>query len=395
MKRGEFLFVSLFCLSLVIILFCIFTDQNTISQLENRMLTKLPSPSTSGFFSGSFQEQLENALGDHVPFSENIRRTVRSAEAAILSFQQKALRQIFPSQSQNYTQIAEGYYSYAGDMHRIVEKPSLSEKDIPETLYRFATKIESMANVHKVIYWIDNSRSISFDFPREHNIRDIVLSLFPNALTDVFSFEKYEEYCNLFYQTDHHWNHKGSYKGYTQILKLLRPDESPFPVSEEITFPLVFNGSYARQTSLLCADEFFSIYRFDLPKMTTTMNGKRGTYGRMDSYIKGRYSDDPLSNHYSNCYGGEYGEIVYSSNNTENGNLLIIASSYSNPINSLLAAHFDKTFVIDPRYYSKWADHSFDPEEYAREHNITDLLLLGDIDFFLKDLTGNTEGEKI
>ena len=74
------------------------------------------------------------------------------------------------------------------------------------------------------------------------------------------------------------------------------------------------------------------------------------------------------------------------------GILLLVASSYSNPINGLLASHFDRTYVIDPRYYAEWAGKEFDLEAYAAEKEITDLLLLGDIDFFLKDLAGEAEG---
>ena len=391
MKRRDAAFIVLFALSLAAVLFFVFTDRNTVSELENRTLTELPQFSFGEFVSGSFQNRLEEALGDHMPFAENVRGAVKSAGAGILHFQQTAIYQIHPGLKDNYTQIADGYYSYAGDEHRIVERPVLSAA-IPDGLRSFAKKTESLAGVRTAIYWIDNSRSVSFDTPQEPAAREAVFSLFPGAAADTFTFDGYEEFCGWFYQTDHHWNYRGSYRGYTEILRLLRPAEIPNPAGEEITFPLVFNGSYARQTNLLCADEPFSIYRYDLPKMAVTMNGKRGTYGRVDAYIKGRYSDDPLTNHYANCYGGEYGEIIYDSGSTGKGVLLLVASSYSNPINGLLASHFDRTYVIDPRYYADWAGHEFDPASYAAEHEVTDLLLLGDINFFLKDLAGDTEG---
>ena len=392
MKRRDAIFIILFSLSLAAALFFVFTDRNTVSGLENRKLEELPRFSFGKFVSGSFQTHLENALGDHMPFAEHVRGTVRSAEAEIHRFQQNAIRRLFPNTRENYTQIAEGYYSYAGDEHRIVEKPVLSEEDIPDGLRAFADNVNRLDGVHTAVFWIDNSRSVLFDFPEESAVRNAVFPLFRTAVVDSFTFDGYAEFCDLFYQTDHHWNYRGSYKGYTQILRLLRPDETPCPAGEEISFPLVFNGSYARQTSLLCADEFFTIYRFSLPKMAVTMNGKRGTYGRIDAYIKGRYSAEPLTNHYSNCYGGEYGEIVYDNGSAGKGTLLVIASSYSNPINGLLASHFDRTYIIDPRYYAEWAGQEFNLTAYAEEHGVTDLLLLGDIDFFLKDLAGKPEG---
>ena len=296
-----------------------------------------------------------------------------------------------PQARSNYTQIAEGYYFYAGDTHRIVEKPALTA-EIPEELTAFAEKTERLTEVSRAVYWIDNSRSVSFDDAGRSVGREEVLALFPGAVRKAFTIDGYEEFCGLFYQTDHHWNNRGSYRGYTEILLMLRPQEEPIPVAEEITIPVIFNGSYARQTNMLCADESFRIYRFELPKMAVTMNGKRGNYGRVDAYIKGRYAEEPLTNHYSGCYGGEYGEIIYDSGTSGRGVLLIVASSYSNPINGLLASHFDRTYVIDPRYYAEWAGEAFDIEAYAQKHEVTDLLLLGDREFFLTDLSEKAKG---
>ena len=390
MRRRDAAFILLIALSLAAVLFFLFTDSHTVSDLENRSLTVLPPFSFEDFFSGQFQDQLEDALGDHLPFSEQIRGAVRSAEAGILRVQQAALYSAFPGLKDHYTQITEGYYSYAGDEHRIVERPRGGE--IPAGLERFAEQTESLSGVRRVVYWIDNSRSVSFDAPQDPVLRDTVLSLFPGAAVGAFTFSGYEEFCGLFYQTDHHWNNRGSYRGYREILPLLKPEDEPVPAGEEVTFPFVFNGSYARQTNLLCADEPFRVYRFELPKAAVTMNGRRGTYGRLDAYLKGRYADESLTNHYSVCYGGEYGEIVYDSGNDGKGVLLLIASSYSNPINGLIASHFDRVYVIDPRYYEAWAGAPFDPAAYAAERGVTDLLLLGDVDFFLKDLAGETEG---
>ena len=96
MKRRDAAFIALFALLLAAVLFFVFTDRNTISHVENRALTGIPQFSFSSFISGDFQDQLEDALGDHMPFSEDIRSTVRTAEAGITRFEQNAMRRIFP-----------------------------------------------------------------------------------------------------------------------------------------------------------------------------------------------------------------------------------------------------------------------------------------------------------
>ena len=121
----------------------------------------------------------------------------------------------------------------------------------------------------------------------------------------------------------------------------------------------------------------------DVVEYLNTLNGKRGTYGRLKAYLSGRFSSDPLTNHYAACYGGDYGEIIYDFGTEGKGNLLLIASSYSNPINALIASHFDRTCVIDLRYYESYAGHPFDASGYIQEHPVDTVLYLGDIRLFL------------
>lgn len=168
-------------------------------------------------------------------------------------------------------------------------------------------------------------------------------------------------------------------------MALLRPQDPLIPPGERMEIDAVFNGSYARMSKSLRADEKFVVRSFDVPKHAVTVNGKRGSYGRVSAYMKGRYAAEPLTNHYANCYGGDYGEIVYDFGSGGKGRLLLVASSYSNPINALIASHFDQTFVIDLRYYEAYAGQPFDAAQYAAEHGVDTVLLLGDIRLFLSD----------
>ena len=70
----------------------------------------------------------------------------------------------------------------------------------------------------------------------------------------------------------------------------------------------------------------------------------------------------------------------------------MIADSYSNPINLLLAHHYHRTCIIDLRYYEQDLGHPFDVNEYIREHDIDTLLMLGDIVLFGGERTA--EGER-
>jgi hypothetical protein len=103
------------------------------------------------------------------------------------------------------------------------------------------------------------------------------------------------------------------------------------------------------------------------------------------AYEKQKYSKEPLANHYANCFGGDFAQIVYDFGTSGRGKLLLVASSYSNPINALIAAGYDQTYVIDLRYYEDWAGEPFDPTAYCQENGIDKVLLLGDVKLFFDD----------
>ena len=383
-NHGVLLFAVLFAMPVLIFwLHLIFFGQTEISETENRTLAMMPTLTGQAFVTGAYQDDLEDALGDQTPQSEAIRSFVKDREAETQKTMQNLLFSVFPQLKDGYVRIADGYYMYHGDEHRIVEKPMPPQKT--ELMESVGAGLKQLS-VPTYLYFVENSRSQDLDRvtdASEHYLQ-MVETLEPDD-SDNFRFSDYDEYCALFYETDHHWNAEGSYQGYRQILRMLKPEDEPLEKGELCRTDVVFNGSYARFTKNLCATEKFTFYDYDVPKHAETLNGKRGTYGRMSAYKKGKVAEDELTNHYAACYGGDYGEIIYDFGTQGKGNLLMIASSYSNPINALIASHFDRTYVIDLRYYEEWAGQAFDPVSYAVEHPVDRVLLLGDARLFASD----------
>lgn len=391
-KRGTgrlILALALFLAPVTLLWGSLIRGPKAVSATENRTLAQWPALTAESFLRGTFQEALEEAAGDQMIGSEPLRAAAKDAESAAQSLLLGALKGIRPEVGSGYAELTEGYYAYAGDAHRIVERPDEARLDAGR-LETLVSQTGRIRGVKKYLYFIENSRSVDFDRmedrDRYYQQTAAAFDALPaeSALDGAaaFRFESYEDYCRLFYQTDHHWNHRGSWRGYQEILELMGLSQGTEQAPEELTLPVVFNGSYARQTRMLCADEPFSVYAVSLPKHTETMNGKRGTYGHLASYIRGKVPEDNLRNHYAYCYGGDYGEIVYDFGDEGRGSLLMLVDSYSNPINGLIASHFDTTYVIDPRYYESWAGVPFDPESYLADHPADALLMMGDILFF-------------
>ena len=379
-------------LPILLMLIVPFRGQLAVSDAENRTLAHFPVLTLEGFLTGDFQQQLEDAMGDQYPFGEVIKGRLVSTEDAVYQAESRMLHALFPSAAMSYAEIANGYYHFGGDEGRIVEKPWPEEKYAPAVQKQSALYAKLDAPVY--LYFIRNSRA--HDFMQDDDANDAffqaIVEAYQPSGAACFSAADYDEYVTLFYAADHHWNHRGADKGYRDIIRLLLGDaEDTVSVKEEVSFPVPFNGSYARQSGRMVGDSSFTVYTYGLKKIITRLNGKNGTYGHQSLYEKGRYPTDELRNHYAYYYGGDYGEIVLDTRQAEKENLLIVADSYSNPINSLIASHFGCTHILDLRYYERDMGTALDLNAYIQQNGISRVLLLGDITFFAGMQDGGEE----
>ena len=170
-RTAAILFLAVFALSVCFFLAGAVFGKKETSVLENRTLTAFPELKAERLLSGEFQDQLEEALGDHMTGSETIRGTVRDGQAAALRMAQSALYTMDPSLRSGYTQAAEGYYFYNGDPSRIVEKP-VAEGTGEQHLQALADQVNAISGAKVYLYehektglWIDV-------FPMEYSRTD-------------------------------------------------------------------------------------------------------------------------------------------------------------------------------------------------------------------------------
>ena len=60
----------------------------------------------------------------------------------------------------------------------------------------------------------------------------------------------------------------------------------------------------------------------------------------------------------------------------------MIGNSLSNPVKTLLTAHYGTIVYVDLRHYEESCHKKFSLGETVREHGVTQILLLGDISLF-------------
>lgn len=277
-------------------------------------------------------------------------------------------------------------------MRRLVNLSSqYSPESMDERIDNFNEVLDALdPHIPVYLYFAENSRSHPVE--KEFSVdSELYLHLKERLHTDGADHLKYSsfrEYCNLYYSTDHHWNYRGSYQAYVDIVRMLKggKEEVLEPVAVEV-FPVYFNGLYSKELKLEFSREYFAIYRFDpFPQYTALVNGKKKVYDHIGSYLKNMINNSPLYNHYAACYGGDFGKIVFQGEQSGKGNLLLIGDSLSNPVKTLLIHHYDNIIYVDLRHYEQDMGKPFSMSELLAEYPIDQILLLGNVTLFIEGL---------
>lgn len=191
-----------------------------------------------------------------------------------------------------------------------------------------------------------------------------------------WTLESMEEYEQLYFHNDHHWNIRGAWKAYQGIYRLIAPHTPGISPMLELkrfsTVPEVkFCGSYASRTLFPCQPDPFEYAEVDLPPYATYVNHKKAAYGRPQDYLAGEFNRSTYTPHYGSFFGSAKALVEYDFDNQADRNLLFIGSSYTRAVQVYLASHYDHTYVVDLREYS-----SFSLGPFIQEHEIDDVIVL-------------------
>ena len=132
-----------------------------------------------------------------------------------------------------------------------------------------------------------------------------------------------------------------------------------------------FYGSASKYARQLKRSEDFSFYTFDIPPYTLKSDG----FFVKNTDVDYESKKHKYSNYYGEIYGYDVAEYVFDFNSPKKENIMIWASSYSNPTNLLIASHFNKTFVVDIRHYE-----DFDYEKYIKVNDIDKIIVFASPD---------------
>lgn len=375
--KGHFqAFMSIICkhtgllFSIAVPLFLIFSfilaicQPKDINYLENRPAYQFPSFTLQGYLDSAFQNDMENALSDQIFGAQWMKKQFNFLNSSIvLSLLKPALvahPELFFQYQDVY--IHDGYILWQPfDLEPL--KPAFVS-----TADSFNSIIRKNPDIGFYLYFVESDAVIDFQSGKRNPVYEYICQLMdiPEERCAKFAINSFPQYETEFYKTDHHWNNKGSYRGYLEILQLLECKDVPLQPLEEVFISYPMAGTKAVQVGLTELKETCSVYRFAYPEL----------------HVQYGHQEEVLSNPENSFFGYEYfygtnkGLLTFFNENSENGNLLIIGDSFDNAILKLIASHYSHTYSVDLRNYEAETGTSFRFGSFLESYQIDNVLIL-------------------
>ena len=378
MRSANKIFVVLVIVGLLICLAAAILLPNDINTYENRLAYKMPSPTFRGFVNNEFQNGVELAMTDQFPLSSKFKKAYNLSNTLYITQSVDRYVEANPNKYIKYKSI--NFFGEDRLLYNPVELENI-KGNLDIKIENLNQTFNNNSTVDFYVYFIEKDTDINFETNIKQGLKEYVFDglQLPDNRKISFDINSIEEFKNYFYSTDHHWNHRGSYKGYCDVITALKPGDKLIEAKREVFIAQGFSGSKNSSLGYHFFSEDFYAYEFDYPEMSIEINGEQATdYGNQKEF----FSDARNDITYGAFYGNDDGEIIFEMDSSNDENILIIGESFDNAILKLIATHFNKTCSIDLRYYESVMKKPFNIQSYIMEHEIDKVLLIGNIDYF-------------
>jgi len=394
---------------LVICMSLYFIPSLKMKSSENRTLATfgmvIHPIENSAVYHESAIERFDVALSDQFPFREYVVKKFQGLSNAAENCTYNFIKLFIDKGNNQYFLHSVGKYELIEDTEYITVRPSTKQMDehiLHNRIGQLNYLHEKYPDIKMYVYYV----SQAFDTPwfntcigataADHYQE--ILDVIPNYVrSEHLVYKSLDDYMDIHYKTDHHWNNRGAKRGYEDIYSMMCQDfymsemcvsNTENKVSELYDF--VYLGSYGTALGELYEGGYdeFSFYDYIFPQRTMSIidpdsliETDIAEMGLYDEYKKGRISKGIGADHYIIMYGtavdkdgktysdGQYPFVIR--NSEGNGrNLIITGDSYSRAMRDVLASHFDTTIYLDYRTLSKI------PIDYIIEKYNIDTLLI-------------------
>lgn len=322
----------------------ILTKDNSVSYIENKILTKFPRLSVQTIISGRFMEQFDSYATDQFPERVEFINLKNNFDFII---GKREFRGIYLTSTgrllEHFKLNKKTLYDNIEGINKLSEKLNLKSSFllIPTSIALYKDELP--------YYAITDDQEKVFDMIKE-NVR----IKFFSAL-DILKEHKHEE---IFFKTDHHWTQLGA----------------------KITFEDIFNKEVAKDLTMV-SDEFYGSY-YSKALVSGIKPDTLSAYKGIENHkihidyereLNSLYDKTKLNtkNKYQYFLSGDPGRALIEGKGE--GTILILKDSFAHNFVPFLCSEFKEIHIIDPRYYNT------DIEEYITKFNISEIFFIHNI----------------
>lgn len=345
------------------------TPSKAFSENENRYLAEIPQFTYEKLINGEYMNGMDEYINDQF--------VVRDRWISIKTMVERALLK------QDINSVYFAKDDYLIEKHGNEEVSEEQAGKNMERLIEFVKKYtEKLGNDRVNVMLVPTASEILKDkLPpfatgfNQNAYMDKVIDSIPQGtfidVRDMFMKHK-EEY--IYYRTDHHWTALGAYYAYEKWAK----DAGLTPLSkEEFDITLGSDDFYGTlhskvNTNVKPDDIYLYQIKEDMDyRLLYNLTDKKNTLYDL-SKLEGK-------DKYSVYMGGNNAVVEVETNNNNGRRLLVIKDSFAHSFVPFAVNHFEKTYMIDFRYFNGGI------EGYMEENEITDVLVLYNTMGFIKD----------
>lgn len=358
-----------------------FFDTKTVSESEQRELTKRPELSLDSWFGGEYQGQFETFIGEHVWNRDFFIAAAQKLEHRLqLPGKSLILKDVTEEDVgvDNETEVVilddriVPLYTHSDEnLLYFFESSNLLLKCVPQGIDKYF-----MIPPGRIEYEEENVKSLSGSAEEDASI---VYANVDQTVTCVPVFDAVREGVaenginEMFYRTDHHWSQLGAYYAAQEFLKAAKKpaiDMENYERKQGYEFQGYLTVKHSRGDDIP-NDSFYYYEPKDENIGSTKVYWKEEGTG--DIVLReGKAIDSERGGYYTFVEKSQFAYAVIDGRKSDGSSLMMVADSYGLALSTWLMEEYDTIVIVDPRYY-EGVDIPF--IQLFDEYQITDFLL--------------------
>lgn len=337
----------------------ILTPDKTVSTLENKILTQMPSISLQKIKNGSFMRTFDEYTSDQFPFRKEFI-SIKNSFSYTLGIRE--FRNIYVTKN---NRLLEKFIFNKKNLDKNISQVNILTKK----LYKdFKIKSRVIVIPTSIAFYNNELPSYAISDNQETVLNYIDKNI--SSFYTPYNVLKKNKDKYIYFNTDHHWTQLGAMMAYNDLYK----DENIKynNISESLdNYKEVANdflGSYYSKAILptIKSDIIYAYENYNDFKMEVDFTQSFNTlYG--EDKLKGK-------NKYQYFLHGDPAFAIVEGNPNIKKEVLIFKDSFAHNFIPFLTTNYSKIHIVDPRYYN------INLEEYLNKNkNITESLFINNI----------------